>query len=151
MVELRSKRIQLVIDLAQREQETAAEQFQQATGFCDMQRKKLNELKDYYAFYEQRSNSISTGIRATALIQSRAFLAQLHTAIDVQHQQLHLAEKKVLEARDLWHKHYLKLQSMQELQQRYQKEESSERDRREQKMLDDWVSQRAARTDSDRP
>lgn len=148
MTELRSKRIAIVIELAQKEQDNAAQRFQQMTQLCEAQKQKLAELEQYYAFYEQRSMTFAAGVRASQLSQSRSFLGQLNLAIQQQQQQLSLVEQNVVEAQKSWHTCYLKVQSLQELQQRYQKEEAAERDRREQKVMDEWVSQRAGNPNS---
>lgn len=144
----RSQRIGIVIELAQRKQDEAAEQLRHQQQIFALQQRKLEELLEYYAFYEQRSRTHSSGLRASELGRSRVFLEQMQQAINSQRQQVAAAERQMLAVREIWHHSYLKLQSLQDLQQRYQQQEQTEQDRREQRQVDDWVTQRSGRDSS---
>lgn len=145
MAAKRSARIAIVVELAQRKQDAAAARLREAQQIVALQIQKLQELNGYYDFYAQQAVGQHSGLRASTLSRSRTFLEKMYQAINSQKQQLMLAEHQTLEAREVWHQSYLKLQSLHELQQRYRAEESVEMDRREQRAIDEWVTQRHGR------
>lgn len=141
----RSERISIVVELALRKQDSAAERLREAQQLVELNKKKLQELNGYYDFYAQQAAAQHSGLRASTLGRTRIFLEKMHVAISSQKQQLTVAERQALDAKEVWHLSYLKLQSLRDLQQRYRVEESAEMDRREQRSIDEWVTQRQGR------
>ncbi len=139
---LRSKRIQIVIDLARRKLDAAAAELQQQQQALQQARNKQSELNNYYQHYTALFAERVTGIRAKDIGNSRLFLQEMSNAIALQGQQVILAEKSVLNAQSTWHHCYLKVESLLELQQRYSSEEQLHRDKQEQKLVEEWVTAR---------
>lgn len=138
----RSQRIAVVVDLAQRDEDKLADAFTQAKLAVQTAHAQLTDLNQYYQGYIDRFKQQTQGLRASDLINSRAFLQQLSVAIDSQRRQVDLLEKQLQHAQIQWHRSHLKTQSLMDLRTQYRKDEAEQADRHEQKALDEWVSQR---------
>jgi len=134
--------MQIVIDLAQKKQDEAGAVLQEKKSLLEAKRAKSEELKTYYEHYDKLYADRKVGLRVAEIINSRSFLQQLAVAIEFQKEQLLLAEKAVLEAQTEWRRHYLKVQSLLDLQHRYQNEENAEVERRDQRLMEEWTTAR---------
>ncbi|SMF36425.1 flagellar FliJ protein [Alteromonadaceae bacterium Bs31] len=142
---LPSKRIQIVIDLARRKLDAAATELQLKQQALKQERDKLGDLSDYYQHYSELFANKVMGVRARDVANSRLFLQQMTQAIKAQEQQLLFAEKTVVTAQQLWHGCYLKVQSLIDLQQRYVTEEQHDLEKKEQRLVEEWLTSRQPR------
>lgn len=149
MAALRSKRIEVVIGLAERAEDEAALRLQAQQQALVDEKLRLSQLREYYQSYEQQFGGRTGGLRASSLANSRLFLQQLAQAIKSQELQVGNVEGQLRQAQAAWHKCHMKHQSLIDLQQRYRREEQELQDRKEQARLDEWVSQRASVTSVD--
>ena len=137
----KSERIQVVVGLAKRKEDSAAEICDNAKKVLEMEKLRLADLEDYYRDYESSFSRKTQGLRATDLINSRSFLNQLSDARENQKHNIARFEADFGEKKREWLRCYMKRQSLEELVERYQKQESVLADKKEQKMIDDWVNQ----------
>lgn len=144
-MKLRSSRIKIVVELAQREEENAASLFQKAQQELETEHRRLRELEEYYTGYQDYFGGSQASIRASDLQKSRLFLQQLADAITNQQQHITRVESAVNQRRSAWHICHLKHKSLVELTERYRNEESLVLNKKEQKLLDEWFNQISAR------
>ena len=135
---MRSKRLQVVLELAEREKDAAAQAFEQAQMQFTQEQHKLTQLSDYYRDYES-SFSARRDLRASDLMQQRNFLQQLSQAQQQQQAVINSVERLLEEKRELWHKCHLKHQKLAELIARYRSEEEAALAKKEQKVMDEWA------------
>ncbi|WP_185231269.1 flagellar export protein FliJ [Teredinibacter franksiae] len=142
MAAKRSKRMDIVIELARRKQDSAALELRDQQKILQASQQRWHELKEYYQHYESAFAGNNSKIRASQLGQSRTFLQQMSQAIEGQGLVVQQAEKQLLQAQAEWQKCYLKQQSLIDLQQRYVEEEGAMLERKEQAQIEEWVAQR---------
>ncbi|MBU0537995.1 MAG: flagellar FliJ family protein, partial [Gammaproteobacteria bacterium] len=89
----KSKRMETVNTIAEREEREQANIFAKSQQHCDAQQNKLAELKQYYREYAESSRK-ATGefLDITRLQESRAFMAKLAAAISQQSDVIRKAE-----------------------------------------------------------
>lgn len=140
----RSQRLQVVLDLADKAVQNAAQVLETARQQLGSEEKKLTDLQHYYQEYSKLFDSQSQGVRALDVARQRTFLSQLQQA--QQHQQQVIAQRRQLVAtkQKLWHLAYLKQRAIAELITRLKKDENLALSRKEEKRLDEW-SQQASR------
>lgn len=137
---MRSKRLAIVLELAERELEAAAQAFEKARRFCLEEEQKLTQLEDYYADYQQAFAS-GGSMRVQDLMKQRNFLEQLAQAKRQQQGAIRTAQLNLEGKRQAWQKCHLKHKNMAELISRYRAEEDAVMAKKEQKMLDEWFQQ----------
>ena len=140
-MKVRSKRMKIVVELAKRDEDSAVTAFQQAQKALAAEQKKLNDLDQYYAGYEDYFAGNQQGVRATDLQNARLFLQQLSEAKSSQRMQIKKIEKLLEEKQQAWQRLHLKHKSLVDLVERMEKEESLELSKKEQQILDEWVNQ----------
>lgn len=138
----RSKRLQVVLDLAKRKEEEALKALQVAQGSLNKQNHKLQELTQYQRDYQQAlRDAYKTHATAESCATYQHFLAQVGDAIEQQQQAVALAEQQFDNVRMHWLTLHEKQQGMGGLIDRFRDEEDRELDKKEQKMIDE-LSQR---------
>lgn len=140
---MRSKRLAVVLDLAEREKEEATQAFEKARRYCLEEEQKLVQLEAYYADY-QNSFASASSMHVQQLIKQRSFLEQLAQAKRQQQGAIRTAQLNLEAKRQAWQKSHLKHKNMAELIARYRAEEDAVLDKKEQKMLDEWFQQTRA-------
>lgn len=141
MAEQRSKRLKVVVELAQRAEDEAANRFEAARKALDHEVEVLTEIENYYADYEIKFGAATQGLRAAQLMQSRDFLNRLSEARSGQKHQVQRAEKTLELVRQEWHKVHLKHKALKDLVAQYKVQEYLVLEKIEQKHLDEWVTQ----------
>lgn len=137
----RSKRMQVVLDLARRDEEAAAESYEHAKRDLQGEVDQLNQTTRYYQEYASSSGVKGSQVNINTLEHSRLFLQRLSEIIELLKQQVALKEGVVQQKKDVWYKCHLRSKSLSDLIDRYKKEEEIEYDKKEQKVIDDWVTQ----------
>ncbi|AYC32529.1 flagella biosynthesis chaperone FliJ [Pseudomonas cavernae] len=138
----RAKRLQPVIEMAERDEREAARQLGHQQGLVKQAEAKLGELERYRGDYQQQWLSEGQrGVSGQWLMNYQRFLSQLETAIGQQRQSTNWHRDNLNKARELWQQRYARLEGLRKLVQRYQDEARLAADKREQRLLDE-LSQR---------
>ena len=138
----RSKRLQVVLDLAKRKEDEALKAMQASQGNLKQQQDKLQELVQYQQEYQQAlRNAFSTGATAANCATYQHFLTQVGGAIEQQQLVVTLAEEQLNKVRLHWQSLYEKQKGMGGLIDRFRDEEDQALEKKEQKMIDE-LSQR---------
>jgi flagellar FliJ protein len=141
----RAKRLNMVLDIAERAENKAAEAFEMARRLWLEDQEKMADLQRYYQDYEDAFTQPSTRLRAQDIAQQRGFLQQLAEAVRQQAQVVErrrtIADNKQVD----WRTAHLKRRALQELVERVRVDEQRLLTRKEEKMLDEWFNQTAQR------
>ncbi|MAT65568.1 MAG: flagellar export protein FliJ [Gammaproteobacteria bacterium] len=148
----RSKRIQPVVDVAERREQEQARRLGAARRELEQQRQQLDQLilyRDEYARqFEQSGNS---GLSVARLQDYRVFLSRLNLAIDQQRERIARSEQACEEQRRHWLASRTRAQALDKVADRYREEEHQARERRAQSESDEFALQRHQRNkDRDR-
>lgn len=133
----RSKRIQLVVDLAKRKEDAAAKYLGEALAAVASAEQQERQVRRYYENYRQQFSKKNICLRPEELQRSREFLGHLDDAIRAQQQQVKIAHDNVGRARQYWNKCHLTSNAIVDYQARCRRNEQLADDKLEQKMLDD--------------
>ena len=136
----RSDRLQVVVDMARREEDAAAEKLATIQKQLNNEIARLRDLEEYYGQYEQSQQTLRTGVNAQDLAKIRNFLQQLAMAKQAQILQIQRVEDVQRQARQAWQACHLKHKLMKDMIARYKTEEQAVLDKNEQKMLDEWFN-----------
>ncbi len=142
-----SERLKVVLELEQRREQAALEQFQAAQELLRQQTDRLSQLERYQGEYQdQLRNDGATGpIPVSRLQTGHAFISQLGQAIAGQYRQIEKARRDFEQAREQWQKAWERREGMARFIETCRERERREDDRREQKALDEAASQQFAR------
>lgn len=138
--------LELVLDLAKNAEDEAGKQLSEAQTQLEQAETQLKELQEYYRGYEETFNSRRCGITASSFIRDRAFLNQLSQAQKQQTYAVERASQCVEYQRQVWLEAHQKSQSLQELVDRRREQANKALNRKEQKLLDEWVQQFTSRS-----
>lgn len=137
----RAKRLAIVLELAERTEQQAAQASELARRLWQDDQQKLDNLCEYYTDYEVSFARPGAFARAEDIARQRGFLSQL---ADAKQQQSAVVEKRWAichNKQQAWQQTRLKRKALQELIQRLQADEARAVSRQEAKMLDEWFSQ----------
>lgn len=137
----RVKRLQMVIELVEKQEQQAAEVLEQARQQKVADEQKLEELHHYYEDYENSFRQPSPMLRAEQMQQQRGFLVRLAEACT---QQSQIVQRRVTEhatQKKAWMQIHLKRKAMQDLIEQFKRDEAKELSKKEEKMLDEWFNQ----------
>lgn len=138
---IRSKRLAIVIDIAHKDKENAANKLIACQANYDEQQQRLIELNDYYNDYDQRFKSTTNGIRANDFAAKRNFLDQLSLVIKQQKNNLIEVEGMLEKVKHEWQKCHLKCENLQRFVVDLQRQEMLAAEKTEQRTIDDWITQ----------
>ena len=145
----RSERLQVIERLAKQREDQAAQALQQARAQLEQEVKQLDELAEYQRDYHQSLQvSGGSGISIEQWRRTQGFIDQLETVMGRQRgviQQWQDQEAKLLAH---WQGLYQRRKTLSQLVEKVSMEELVEADRREQKALDEVVSQMRQRSNS---
>ncbi|CAD5108364.1 flagellar export protein FliJ [Zestomonas carbonaria] len=134
----RAKRLQPVIDMAEKAEREAARQLGQCQGLLAQAEAKLGELERYRADYQQQWVSEGQrGVSGQWLMNYQRFLSQLEGAIGQQLRSIAWHRANADKARAQWQQRYARLEGLRKLVQRYQEEARIAADKHEQRLLDE--------------
>ncbi|MFT7559279.1 MAG: flagellar FliJ protein [Flavobacteriales bacterium] len=142
MAELRSKRLAIVVQLAKKEEDSAADVFSLCQQALALEQKRLADIDEYYASYEETIASQRMGLHGDQLQHSRAFLAQLNVARTQQRNTIIQAESTFKRRQSEWQVLRLKHQSLLDYVERLRQEELAVLDKQAQSVSDDLAAQR---------
>jgi flagellar FliJ protein len=137
----RSKRLNLVLDLAERKERKAAEAFELARRLWLEDQEKMADLQRYYSDYELAFTQPAARMRAQDIAQQRGFLTQLADALR-QQQQVVDRRRNIADSKQTdWQSTRLKRRALDDLIVRLKADEQRALTRKEEKMLDEWFTQ----------
>lgn len=137
----KSERMDSVLKLADKAEQQAAERFAASQRNASKQRRKLEELKQYYREYSAGS-AAGAALDLRRLQETRQFMSKLATAIGMQQEQVDKAERNMQSERQQWMTSRQRSMSLEKLSERYQQSEAQDANRREQFVADDMAAQR---------
>ncbi|WP_370978917.1 flagellar export protein FliJ [Agaribacterium sp. ZY112] len=143
MADSKSKRIKLLLKLAQQKCDEAAQQFTQQLEILEQQTQQLATLKQYYADYEKQFSQFH--MRPDELEKARTFLAHLQDACSSQERVLEQAQAQCQRAKEHWQKEHHRNQAIDDYRLRHQQEQHSLRQKQDQKLIDEQVMLRYRR------
>src|SRR5690606_9788953 len=111
----RAKRLNMVLDIAERTENKAAEAFEMARRLWLEDQEKMADLQRYYQDYETAFTQPSIRLRAQDIAQQRGFLQQLAEAV---RQQAQIVERRraIADTKQVdWRTAHLKRRALQEL------------------------------------
>lgn len=136
----RSDRLNSVIKLAERRQETMRSHFLMAQTQWQQGQDKLMQLESYLQDYAvSRAPQQGQRIDLGQLQSARYFMEKLHGALSVQRQEVARLSARVEAARNTWLQAQQYRQSLEKLQLQYRADEREAQSRREQKQLDEMA------------
>lgn len=140
MAHKRSQRMAIVLQLAEREEQKAAEQLgvgREQLGACEQQ---MGQLQEYQEEYTAQINARSGPQNVQQMMADRSFIGQLGDAVDAQKQKIVQAQQQYQQLMALWQRAYRKRTSLEEFISKMRDSESLEADKRLQKELDELSS-----------
>lgn len=135
---LRSRRMEVVLALEERKEQSALGQMGEARKRVDQQREQVDNLNRYQQEYRNQIRNNQSGVVPVARLQAwQAFIAQLDQVILQQEQVLSQAEQ-VFEARRLeWQQAWERKRGVEKYIETCQRQERKAQDVREQKQADE--------------
>ncbi len=138
----RSKRLQVVVELATKEKDAILEQVGRANQAWLKEKQQLESLYRYREEYLAQFRSGHTqNMTAQRVLALRGFLSQLDQAIQAQSQQVAQQFKLLEQQRQKWKQAWTKEKSVQHLVERYQDEEQRLENKKEQRTQDEFSAQ----------
>ncbi len=145
MAEARSKRMQVVLMLAQRREDEASDRLRDYREQVQQAKNQLQELQDYAEDYRQKVAGQKTELRIHELVSYRNFLQRLAEAEQEQLTKLQRMLEVCDQLEQQWRQLYQQRKSLEDLIGRLKLEEGAAVEKRLQKELDEFASQAAQR------
>ena len=140
----KTKRMSLILELAEKDVDKAAEVFTTVKARLAAERNKLNDILEYLNAYAAENERLGARLAPEQMIRQRAFTQQLSKAQGQQRQLIATVEREFEHKKSLWQKAHLKQRAMQDLVRRMADDEQAMEDKQEEKLLDEWAQQRFA-------
>jgi len=145
MAESRAQRMQVVLTLAQRHEDEAAQRLSDCRTLLDNEERQLAELVAYRDQYLQAQAETRTGVYAQELINYSHFIARLGDACREQEFKVARVQTNLAAFQQQWREKHQKRKSIEDLISRLQQEENLVLDKRLQKELDELSAQQLQR------
>lgn len=136
----RSKRIKLLVELAEQDVEKAQLTLKDIRANLLFTKQQLSDLKNYRNEYMARLTT-SGHILPIQLQTTQAFISKLNLAIEGQQAQVQSMEEMLDKAQLQWMEKKVRLQALDKVYQNLVRKEYSQAEKAEQKMLDELASQ----------
>lgn len=146
MAQKRSQRMVIVLQLAERAEQEAAEKLAVAREQLGNDEQQLTQLQDYHNDYIHQINSKTGAQSVQQMMADRSFVGQLQQAVDVQQQKIASTRQHYQQQLNQWQLAYHKRSNIEDLINRMRDDESQEADKRLQKELDELSSLNFQRT-----
>ncbi len=145
MADSRAKRMQVVLTLAERNEQQSGQHLSQFTLQVDSEAEQMRQLDEYAEQYLKTYSERKTGVRPQELIAYSGFIQRLGLARKEQQARLDRLQIQLERYRQAWRIAHQKTESIKELIVRLQHEENALVDKRLQKEMDELVSQAYSR------
>ncbi|UTF60792.1 flagellar export protein FliJ [Gilvimarinus sp. DA14] len=139
MAAKRSQRLGVVLMLAERHEQEAADYLARHQKLVDEQRQKASELADYRTGYVEQYAGAQSGMRPEELSRYSQFIQQLGDAIKQQESAVAQLIEQLVKLRQHWHGQHLRRRAIEDLITRLRKGEDQAAERQLQKQLDDMA------------
>ncbi len=136
----RSQRLGIVLTLAEREEQAAGLQLQQARQSLSREQQQLEQLQQYNRDYLARINGQHSGLRGEDFISYRQFLQQLQQAEQAQANTVQRWQRQLQHLTGAWQQKYRRRQRIADWIARLRAGEELVLDRREQRLLDELAA-----------
>lgn len=141
----RSKRLEPIMQLAEREERKAAEDLGKVRSQVEEQDMRLSQLREYKLEYQHRLvESGKLGMTAPQIISFQKFLNQLELAIEQQRGIVEQLSHRLSHQQSLWQQKYLRLKAMETVVNQHLNNEMLLDAKAEQKLIDELVNNKAA-------
>ena len=134
---IRSRRMAVVLRLAQRAEETAVAALRKSREQLAQARQTLQQIESYQAEYLQQLNSKTAGLSARGMINDREFLQQVGRVLATQQQQIRQLQQDEVRHLSQWQACYQRRQGVERLIERLLADETAAADRLLQKEMDE--------------
>lgn len=141
MAEPRSQRMQIVLMLAERHEQAAAQRLSNYREQINAEQAQLQQLEEYAAHYLDTYGSLKSGLHAQDLISYSGFIQRLGDAKKEQQVKVARMMQTLDQLQQDWRGKYRRRESIQELIVRLRHEENEVLEKRLQKELDDLSAQ----------
>ncbi len=135
----RSKRMEVVLSLARREEDAAATRLGEVQRLLAEEQAQLQQLEDYLREYRENFNSRTRGLRGEELATFTGFTQRLIQAREQQRGRIGQVSEQVDKVRTIWHMKHHKRRSIADLVERLRTEENAALERRLQKEMDELI------------
>ncbi|MGM0481706.1 MAG: flagellar export protein FliJ [Pseudomonadota bacterium] len=140
------KQMKMLLELEQRKVDEAASNFAQVQQQVDDEKQRLNGLGQYRLDYlKQLQQRASDGIVSQQFGQYHAFVGKLDEGLEQLHKSVTRLQKVAEQRRQQWLAQRRKYESIEHLVEQQEQREAAVQERREQKNLDEFSSQRFIR------
>lgn len=137
----RSERFKPIHNLAQKNEDIAAQTLGKIQRELSEHHEKLSELMKYYQDYQSRFNEQATRGMSIIQVQSyQKFISQLDTAINQQKEHIIRVTEACDTKRADWTVERQKTQVLEKVMSRYEKQEQQVSNRQEQRLNDEFVT-----------
>ncbi len=140
MAESRAKRMKVVLTLAERQEEDAAQKLRQFRDQLAQENRQLQELRDYSKQYLDAQGGLRQGVFAHELINYSSFIRRLNEACNEQEAKVVRMQGMLTNLQNQWQIKHRKRKSIEDLIKRLQHEDDLLLDKRLQKELDELSS-----------
>lgn len=137
----RSKRIAVLVDLAEQEQEKALETLGLLRAQAEGDQEQLDSLNQYLQEYIDQINNEGLHLMPVQLQTTQGFIDKLNSAISSQQQKVVEANALLEKAQDAWMEKRSRALAMEKLYEKVKSNEVALLEKQEQKMLDDLAAQ----------
>lgn len=145
MAEPRSKRMQIVLALADRHEQAAAQRLGSYREQVNAEQEQMRQLEEYAAHYLESYGSLKAGLYAQELISYSNFIQRLDGAKKEQRAKLDRMLQILEQVQQDWREKHQRRKSVQDLITRMRYEENDVLEKRLQKELDDLSAQQFQR------
>lgn len=144
MTQSKSERLQVVLDMADREEKSATDSVEEIRAKLQAEEEKLQGLINYYDEYASDFGQSEKLTTARQIQMQRTFLEKLSEAKAQQQLQIQNVNARLQEKIEIWRKIYLKNKSLHDYVSRLRLDEQKQLTKKEERLLDDWFT-RASR------
>lgn len=135
------KGMNVVVDLAQQREDKAAKEYRECKEAVDLEIQRLDDIENYYQEYTKQFNQQTQGLRAKQMMARRDFLKQLAQTRDTQKFHIQQLREQLTCLKQTWVKQHLKKENLATYVDTIRQDENKAEERKDQKQLDDWISQ----------
>ncbi|GAA6153285.1 flagellar export protein FliJ [Pseudoteredinibacter isoporae] len=147
MTNSRSKRLELVRNLNQQDLDNISEQLAKQRETLQGEQEKLQQLQGYRDDYMDSVRNLKhTNVQQ--MQSQRSFIQRMHMACEQQQAMVAKVNEHCEAIMHVWQQQSQKLKKLEELIERYQREEQAFADQQEQKLIDELSTQKASRRTS---
>lgn len=139
--EARSKRITVVLTLAERDEQHAARNLKAFRDSLDGEQQQLEQLQNYHGQYLEQFQQLRKGLRASEMISYSGFIQRLAEVVGEQEKKLLQMQQKLSQLQQEWRLKHHRRKSVEDLIARLKREEDAGLERRLQQELDELAGQ----------